>query len=336
MKMMYGKGYKMIKRRTIVHDQQNLVNGKWKLFCAALALMYAGNVVAMDTSSPNNLRRSNSRTQVTSSNSSLPSVSGNSKSNNTQIRKRYQSAEERNLQDQKNKPVFKENGLKQLTKEELRTELISYIESDDIEGIENMINSTVSFGDIVNLPDNKTGHTPLWVAIRKNPKVKITGPNLFDIKVDKSPVKISLDIVELLLKNGADANSISLQELLSSTTSVDVGIGIPMLTESTISEDDKLETIKLLLQYGANPMFKEEGWNSSLIEAIDNIKDKEIRYEICKMLLEKKPDVVNLKGFRNRTPYMYADYKKDQRVMNLLEEYGADIYIDPKEDMDWQ
>ena len=51
-------------------------------------------------------------------------------------------------------------------------------------------------------------------------------------------------------------------------------------------------------------MLKREGWGFSLIAAIDNIKNKEIRHDICKMLIEKAPDVVNLTGFRGRTPYM--------------------------------
>ena len=80
-------------------------------------------------------------------------------------------------------------------------------------------------------------------------------------------------------------------------------------------------------------MLKREGWGFSLIAAIDNIKNKEIRHDICKMLIEKAPDVVNLTGFRGRTPYMYANFKKDKKVMHLLEQYSADTDIDSEEDM---
>ena len=46
------------------------------------------------------------------------------------------------------------------------------------------VRSCVLWPEIVNLPDNQTGHTPLWIAANKG----------------------NLKVISLLLKNGANAN----------------------------------------------------------------------------------------------------------------------------------
>lgn len=54
---------KLSKYRTINYNQKSIVNEKWKVFCAILALLYTGDVIAMKDS----LSRSSSSSSLSSS-----------------------------------------------------------------------------------------------------------------------------------------------------------------------------------------------------------------------------------------------------------------------------
>lgn len=211
--------------------------------------------------------------------------------------------------------------------ENKRVELMNYINLNDIEKVKKMINSLNSnlnakngkmndktiqkystrilFKDIVNLPDVSTGETPLWIAIKKG----------------------NLEMVNLLLQNGADANGKgeSSDSWRGPRGVRRVLVAMLELEDSAISDEKKFNMLKLLLKYGANPKIGRgiKGY-PSLIAAITSIKDKKIRYDAAKLLLETDSSVVGLSAPGPNHPYLFAAETGDEDLKKLLRDYGAD------------
>ncbi len=192
--------------------------------------------------------------------------------------------------------------------EQTRVELSEYVKHGHIGSVKELLdkwNSNIA-KEIVNLPDNQSGYTPSWIAVKKG----------------------NLDMVKLLLEYGADPNvkdAVYEDSLL-----------IEIIENERVESSKKIEIIEKLLEFGADPCITDLGKDSALIVAIDYLKDETTKYEIAKMLLDKAPSVANLTGFRGRTPYMYVNDHEDKRLMELLKGYGANTEIDPEESMSWE
>lgn len=371
---------KLGKHRTINYNQKSILNGKWKVFCATFALLYAENIVAGNALSSNNLRKSISRTCVTSSNieaslsrsssrSSVKSVAsfnnkfdsvvdketdqgvsmsiyelsrlletdivvagyfgfrsncyytlkikgklfGESEEEEEDLYEKFLNYYGINMPRNKNEkskfkafmnlgPVERAKHIESAQKSDIsavkeyekqRQELINYIKYDDIEKIKKMI-STNSVKDIINLPDNQTGHTPLWVAANKG----------------------NLELISLLSKNGANANA---REVADKRPLL-----ISILENESLDDAKKFEILKLLLQYGADPTARPFYGDPSLIAAIEYIKNGEIRYNAAKLLIETNEEVVYQNSLGPNHPYQFAAETGDKKLMELLRDYDAD------------
>ena len=138
----------------------------------------------------------------------------------------------------------------------------------------------------VNAKDS-AGITPLWIAIES---------------------KSSKEIVELLLKNGADINEYSFEWKLFNCA-VQMG---------------SIETVKLFLQYGAK--VNEQNCVTPLFYAVCT-KDNT---EVVQLLLELS-DNVNISDLDGRTPLHYAvRTENNEEIIKLLLGKGADIVFKSK------
>lgn len=162
---------------------------------------------------------------------------------------------------------------------------------------------------------NGIGFTPLMFELDQ--KMSFNSKFIFDI-----------DLIECLLKNGADTNII----IAHSITSLNLcfwNTGIPEII--------KIEIFKLLLKYGANINITSKSKQTLLHAAIRfNI------YEMVKLLLEYGADI-NARDNDGSTPIMclndcYHDsnigrieyYKNKELITNLLLKYNPNIAVENK------
>jgi uncharacterized protein YegP (UPF0339 family) len=103
-----------------MYNQKSIVNGKWKFFCTALALLYAGDVIAGDSFSSKNLRRSNSKTRVTSFNTGASLSRSSSRSSVNRVASYRAKERNENSQDQQDMTTFTENKLQNSTEKDFK------------------------------------------------------------------------------------------------------------------------------------------------------------------------------------------------------------------------
>jgi ankyrin repeat protein len=137
---------------------------------------------------------------------------------------------------------------------------------------------------------NPRGETPLYLACDSN--------------------KININMVELLLKYGAEINKI-------------IRFGGDTVLRAAISMES-IEKIKLLLDYGADPNLGDDKNNSPLqVVASSRYFDE---WEIIKLLLQYGADI-NSTNVVGVTPLFFACLVQNDINIDILLEYGADPYI---------
>jgi ankyrin repeat protein len=137
---------------------------------------------------------------------------------------------------------------------------------------------------------NPRGETPLYLACDSN--------------------KININMVELLLKYGAEINKI-------------IRFGGDTVLRAAISMES-IEKIKLLLDYGADPNLGDDKNNSPLqVVASSRYFDE---WEIIKLLLQYGADI-NSTNVVGVTPLFFACLVQNDINIDTLLEYGADPYI---------
>lgn len=160
----------------------------------------------------------------------------------------------------------------------------------------------------VNGKQLSSGNTPLMVAIQKYS---------------------NLEIVELLITNGADVNI----QNYRGDTALHLALSHENIIKKKIIYDNQFNTLKLLIDKSANVNIQNKDGNTPLHLALNEFDEN---LEIIKLLIEKGADV-NKKNI-NKSPlhlaltrisYMGSDGKQDIynrfEIINLLIEKGADV-----------
>lgn len=151
----------------------------------------------------------------------------------------------------------------------------------------------------------------------------------------KSIINKRLEIVKILLENGADVNLISPLMALCSNND---GFEIDFFGEQKNNTDIErvyidVEIVKLLLKYGANINDADSNGKSILMEVCDR---KENGFDIAKILIENNVDINHKDNNGNSVLMLLNDYQIDKIIPDFKEDgsyYEEEKEIYPSEEL---
>ena len=196
----------------------------------------------------------------------------------------------------------------------LRQQLERAVKSDDLKTVREIIKSNPH---LVNSSIDSSGNTPLYYVVKKG-NIEIVklllengaDPNTPD-SAGETPLSLAvgyrhIEIVKLLLENGADPNIPDSKRRALLYQTVQYGFK---------------EIAELLLTYGANPNAKGGSGFTPLHWAVQKNNP-----EMVDLLLNHGANI-NEKGISGETPLSFALTYRDIEIINLLLNHGADPNI---------
>lgn len=197
-----------------------------------------------------------------------------------------------------------------------RTELFRAIRDNNLPLVRSCIDSGVKLHhvDYLHFPITTAlvlGHLEIFQLLVDHGadvnKENIHGCTLLSLVIERMET-LSLDSIELLLKNGADPND-------STNGPVDQRMHVPL---TYAINRDEIEVVKLLIRYKANVNVVTKYGSTPLLYAVANGK-----YEIVEILLANGADV-SISNNIGRCPLMLA---KEVAMVELLLAHGADFTV---------
>lgn len=163
----------------------------------------------------------------------------------------------------------------------------------------------------------KKGNVEISKYLLSTCKVDAEQKGLYEVQEDKSihtvtplwcaSVAGKLKVVEVLLRHGANVNSVS-----------DTG-STPVRSACFMTHTD---IVKLLVEYGADIQKSNYNGGTCLINSVQSV-------ELCEFLLKSGANV-NAQDIQNKTALHYAIQEHRLDTAKLLLKYGADPYIESR------
>jgi len=311
----------MENNRQSVNSEQTIVDTKWKICCATLALLCMGDVFAERTPTLDEIKKD------------IQQLKENDKILFSEIQKLKDQGDK--LKDQGDK--LKDQNRRKMTEDEYNR-LMKAVEKDDLKKVNSFMNKGLDLN--TSYPGVHSNMSVLEIASLRNniSIVKLLIDNGADVNFAKSfstPLRSALekrneDIVALLLEKGADPNLGDKYPLIDMIDD----ISYKLLDKNSAGEIKKImRIIDLLVEHGARIDAKDKKGNIPLIYAIKKCYENDIVLELlnlfCNRVMKEEnendivKDLIFLGKYKKRVSDEYIKGKVGYNLnLNVQNEEG--------------